>query len=66
MLLRAGFDIGDDDLTYPTMAMRALVHPPSPRGDRTGLGWPGLRSTALVPSSGPAPALVRIADEVDF
>ncbi|UUW90737.1 hypothetical protein [Pimelobacter simplex] len=62
VLLRAGFDIGDDDLTYPAMAMRALVHPPSPRGDRTGLGWPGLRSTALVPASGPAPALVRVAD----
>lgn len=65
VLLRAGFDIGDDDLSYPAMAMRALVHAPSPRGDRPDLGWPGLRSAALapLPAGSEEPALVRVAEE---
>lgn len=65
VVLRAGFSIGDDDIVYPDMAMRAIVHAPSPRGDRADLGWPGLRSAALVdgPGGEDAPALVRIADE---
>ena len=65
VLLRQGFDIGDDDLEYPNMAMRAIVHEPSPRGDRPALGWPGLRSSALTPQSDhdEHPGLVRVADE---
>ncbi|WP_406638181.1 hypothetical protein [Amycolatopsis sp. WGS_07] len=68
VLLRAGFDIGDSDLEYPDMAMRALVHPPSPRGECTTLGWPGLRSAALVqmPGTEDEVALVRIADEPEL
>lgn len=64
VLLRDGFDIGDDDLEYPDMAMRALVHPPSARGNRSDLGWPGLRSVGLseLPNGGETP-LVRIDDE---
>ncbi|WLP89979.1 hypothetical protein [Gordonia sp. NB41Y] len=65
VLLRDGFDIGDDDLVYPDMAMRALVHSPSPRGVRPDLGWPGLRSAGLtVPGGGGGVVpLVRIDDE---
>jgi hypothetical protein len=69
VLLRAGFDIGDDDVEYPDMAMRALVHEPSPRGSRSELGWPGLRSVALsrMPDADEgadaSPALVRIGDD---
>jgi hypothetical protein len=63
VLLRQGFDIGDDDLEYPNMAMRAIVHAPSPRGDRADLGWPGLRATALTPTAPSHRGLVRIADE---
>ncbi|WP_166347405.1 hypothetical protein [Phytoactinopolyspora limicola] len=64
VFLRDGFDIGDEDLEYPNMAMRALVHEPSPRGAHTQLGWPGLRSAALAPlAGGSAPGLVRISDE---
>ena len=65
VVLRAGFSIADDDIVYPDMAMRAIVHAPSPRGERAELGWPGLRSTSLVglPAGANAPALVRIADE---
>jgi hypothetical protein len=63
VLLRDGFTIGDDDLEYPDMAMRALVHEPSPRSARVELGWPGLRSVALAASVDDAPPLVRIADE---
>lgn len=65
VLLRNGFGIGDSDLEYPDMAMRALVHAPAPRGERTDLGWPGLRSAALVemPDEEDSIALVRIADE---
>lgn len=61
VLLRNGFTIADDDVTYPEMAMRALVHPSSPRGDRSDLGWPGLRSAALGELDGAdeTPALVR-------
>ncbi|WP_235737884.1 hypothetical protein [Nocardioides alcanivorans] len=65
VLLRAGFSIGDDDLVYPRMAMRALVHEPSPRGSRPDLGWPGLRSVALtaIPDDEGMTPLVRIDDE---
>ncbi|WP_116204261.1 hypothetical protein [Amycolatopsis circi] len=65
VLLRKGFGIGDSDLEYPDLAMRALVHAPSPRGEHTAMGWPGLRSTALVetPDADDSIALVRIADE---
>ncbi|MFF1529163.1 hypothetical protein [Cellulomonas sp. NPDC058312] len=65
VLLRAGFDIGDDDLEYPAMAMRALVHAPAPRGSRSDLGWPGLRATALtaLPDDDDRPGLVRVADQ---
>jgi len=64
VLLRDGFDIGDDDLEYPDMAMRALVHEPSPRGARSDRAWPGLRAAALSASDDAAePPLVRIADE---
>ncbi|GAB3617771.1 hypothetical protein GCM10027416_23280 [Okibacterium endophyticum] len=65
VLLRQGFDIGDDDLEYPNMAMRAIVHEPSPRGDRPTRGWPGLRATALTQQADhdEHAALVRIADE---
>lgn len=64
VLLRDGFDIGDEDLTYPGLAMRALVHPPSPRGGRPDRGWPGLRAAALTPLAAghDGPGLVRIAD----
>lgn len=64
VLLRDGFDIGDDDLEYPDMAMRALVHQPSSRGNRSDLGWPGLRSVGLtVLLDDDATPLVRIDDE---
>lgn len=64
MVLRNGFDIGDSDLQYPDMAMRALVHPPSPRGERADLGWPGLRSAALSETADDdEPALVQFGDE---
>ncbi|WP_341974292.1 hypothetical protein [Microbacterium sp. LWO13-1.2] len=65
VVLRAGFSIEDEDLVYPDMAMRAIVHEPSPRGLRDDLGWSGLRATALVarPDAGSTPALVRIDDE---
>jgi hypothetical protein len=64
VLLRRGFTIGDDDLEYPNMAMRAIVHEPSPRGDRPALGWPELRAAALaVMPNDDSPGLVRIADE---
>ncbi|WP_426738110.1 hypothetical protein [Plantibacter sp. 2H11-2] len=64
VLLRRGFTIGDDDLEYPNMAMRAIVHEPSPRGDRPEFGWPELRATALTVMPGDdSPGLVRIADE---
>ncbi|MCR1785156.1 hypothetical protein KVF89_21635 [Nocardioides carbamazepini] len=64
VLLRAGFDIGDDDLSYPAMAMRAVVHRPSPRGERPELSWPGLRAAALAPlgTGDERPGLVRIAE----
>lgn len=65
VVLRAGFSIDDEDIVYPDMAIRAIVHDPSPRGVRDDLGWPGLRATALVerPAAVTAPALVRIDDE---
>lgn len=64
VVLRDGFSIEDEDLVYPDMAMRAIVHDPSPRGVRDDLGWPGLRATALSqrPHPGSTPALVRIDD----
>lgn len=60
VLLRDGFDIGDDDLVYPDMAMVAIVHTPSPRGSRPDRGWPGLSSTALRRVPDGMPALVRV------
>lgn len=63
MLLRNGFDIGDSDLEYPDMAMRALVHAPSPRGERADLGWPGLRAAALSEAAEDTIALVQFGDE---
>lgn len=65
VLLRAGFGIEDEDVVYPDMAMRAIVHNPSPRGGRDDLGWPGLRATTLIqrPDAASTPALVRIDDE---
>lgn len=64
VLLRVGFDIGDEDIVYPNMAMRALLHESSPRGTRTQLGWPGLRATELAPVTGESESgLVRIAQE---
>jgi len=65
VVLRAGFRIEDEDVVYPDMAMRAIVHDPSSRGGRDDLGWPGLRATALIPGTDVAstPALVRIDDE---
>ncbi len=62
VLLRQNFDIGDDDLVYPGMAMRALVHKPSSRGNRSDLGWPGLRSVGLsrLPDDDGTTPLVRI------
>ncbi|WP_275292801.1 hypothetical protein [Amycolatopsis sp. La24] len=65
VVLRNGFDIGDSDVQYPDMAMRALVHPPSPRGERADLGWAGLRSAALseMPDEEDSIALVQFGDE---
>ncbi len=65
VVLRASFSIEDEDLVYPDMAMRAIVHDPSPRGARVDLGWPGLRATALAerPATASTPTLVRIDDE---
>lgn len=68
VLLRHGFDIGDDDLTYPDMAVRALVHAPSPRSTRHDLGWPGLFPAGLVEWNGHSPArpFVRVHDTPDL
>ncbi|TDP91714.1 hypothetical protein EDF62_2333 [Leucobacter luti] len=64
VVLRAGFSIEDEDLVYPELAMRAIVHDPSPRGVRDDLGWPGLRATSLVepPAAASTPPLVRVDD----
>lgn len=64
VVLRAGFSTEDEDVLYPNMAMRAIVHAPSPRGTRDDLGWPGLRATSLVerPAAVATP-LVRVDDE---
>lgn len=60
VLLRDGFEIGDHDIEYPDMAMRAIVHGASPRGIRTELGWPGLSPATLVECSDETIPLVRV------
>ncbi|MFY1624914.1 hypothetical protein ACN261_04315 [Micromonospora sp. WMMD723] len=63
VLLREGFDIVDDDLAYPDMAMRAVLHRPSSRGSRPELGWPGLRSASLTECGDDIVPFVRIGTE---
>jgi len=65
VVLRAGFSVEDEDVAYPDMAMRVIVHDPSPRGRRDDLGWPRLRAVALTetPYAESMPALVRIDDK---
>ena len=64
LLLRTGFSVGDDDLEYPNLPVRAIMHAPSPRGNREDATWPGLRAAALenLPDSTSTPALVRVSD----
>ncbi|MBB5953633.1 hypothetical protein FHS29_000203 [Saccharothrix tamanrassetensis] len=64
VLLRRGFTVGDDDVEYPDIGAKAVLHPPSPRGDGGRGVHPGLGSAALVPveADDEAAAFVRIAD----
>jgi len=62
VFLRRGFTIADDDLEYPDIGVRAVLHEPSPRGTRTDGRHPGLGSAALVFAEPDAetPAFVRV------
>ncbi|CCH29680.1 hypothetical protein BN6_23620 [Saccharothrix espanaensis DSM 44229] len=62
VLLRRGFTIAADDVEYPGIGAKAVLHPPSPRGDDVRGVHPGLGSAALVDAGGRT-AFVRIADE---
>ena len=63
VLLRAGFGITDEDIVYPNMAMRALLHEPSIRGSHPELCWPGLKPAALIECPDDIDPLVRVVNE---
>lgn len=70
VFIRRGFAIGDDDLEYPDIGVRAVLHGPSARGAGTRGLHHGLGSAALVVAEpgaetppfvriGPAPILIQ-------
>lgn len=48
VFIRRDFTIADDDLEYPGIGVRAVLHEPSPRGTGNAGRHPGLGSAALV------------------
>ncbi|RVW07890.1 hypothetical protein EGT67_18255 [Prescottella agglutinans] len=62
VFVRRGFTIGGDDLDYPDIGVRAVLHGPSARGAGTRGRHPGLGSAGLVVADPGAetPPFVRI------
>ncbi|MGG7100144.1 hypothetical protein [Rhodococcus sp. 24CO] len=48
VFIRRGFSIGDDDLDYPDIGVRAVLHPPSQRSGESAGSHEGLGSAALI------------------
>ncbi|CAM3104434.1 hypothetical protein [Stackebrandtia soli] len=64
VFLRRGFSIADDDLVYPDIGARVVIHPPSPRATNGRGVLASIGSAALVPYVGEeALSFVRIGDE---
>ncbi|WP_092804795.1 hypothetical protein [Rhodococcus globerulus] len=65
VFIRRGFSIGDDDLEYPDIGVRAVLHPPSSRSPESAGSHEGLGSTALInlPADAEVMPLVLIAPQ---
>ncbi|MCW5249183.1 hypothetical protein [Streptomyces sp. SHP 1-2] len=65
VLVRRGYAVGDPDDRHPDIALRAVLHSPSPRCARAPGAHPFLASRSLEAGApgAPDPALIRIADE---
>ncbi|PSR42869.1 hypothetical protein C7T36_12230 [Rhodococcus sp. AD45-ID] len=65
VFVRRGFSIGDDDLEYPGIGVRAVLHPPSARSAASAGRHSGLGSAALiqVPADDEVMPLVLIAPQ---
>lgn len=65
VFIRRGFTIGDDDLEYPDIGLRAVPHPPSSRSAESAGGHKGLGSAELInlPAEGEVMPLVLIAQQ---
>ena len=65
VFIRRGFSIGDDDLEYPDIGFRAVLHPPSSRSAESAGTHEGLGSAALVnlPADDEVMPLVLIAPQ---
>jgi len=65
VFIRRGFTIGDDDLEYPNIGVRAVLHPPSSRSAESSGAHEGLGSAALIriPPDDDVVPLVRIAPQ---
>ncbi|MDH6283726.1 hypothetical protein [Prescottella agglutinans] len=60
VFLRRGFTIADDDLEYPDIGVRVVLHEPSVRGSGTAGRHPGLGSAAMVFAEPDAEALAFV------
>ncbi|MBX9149628.1 hypothetical protein ACWGK5_01270 [Rhodococcus qingshengii] len=65
VFIRRGFSIGDDDLEYPDIGVRAVLHPSSSRSAESAGSHAGLGSAALIriPSDDEVMPLVLIAPQ---
>ena len=65
IFIRRGFSIGDDDLEYPDIGVRAVLHLPSSRSAESAGSHAGLGSAALIriPSDDEVMPLVLIAPQ---
>ncbi|WP_259118133.1 hypothetical protein [Rhodococcus erythropolis] len=65
VFIRRGFSIGDDDLEYPDIGVRAVLHPPSSRSAESAGTHEGLGSAALInlPADDEVMPLVLIAPQ---
>ncbi|MDV8065322.1 hypothetical protein R4P64_02270 [Rhodococcus sp. IEGM 1366] len=65
VFVRRGFSIGDDDLEYPGIGVRAVLHPPSSRSAESAGSHEGLGSAALInlPADDEVTPLVLIAPQ---
>ena len=65
VFIRRGFSIGDDDVEYPDIGLRAVLHAPSPRSAESAGSHGGLGSAALIkiPADDEVMPLVLIAPQ---